>query len=271
MAFLSIALPVSITIAACVALLAFCDVAFRASRPAGVSHELNPWQPPMIRAAELFAWARNTASRLATDLLTRRRDAHAVAELAREIRSGAAHAMQQSPDGRRQEWTSDGKCFAMICLTPPEAIEIGEFIRRTQRAPDVQSIAGRASENSRRAERLDRADYRRAAIRCPLLSDNGRCMVQGVEPLQCRAGCPLGGDESLMAANHTATVPTVDTHAGSVALGIEQGMLEGIEATGLDGALCEFNGALAVVLNTPDAAEKWIHGDRIFEKCQPVE
>ena len=179
--------------------------------------------------------------------------------------------MGLSPNAERQAWASDEMCYSMKSLTPLEVIEIAEFIRQTRPAPDVQSLADRASENSRRAERLDQTAYRQEGIRCPLLLDDGRCMVPGVEPLQCRAGCPLGVDEPSMKDDRPASLPNVDTHAMSVALGVERGMSEAIESAGLDGTVREFNGALAVALKTPDVAARWIHGDRMFEKCRQFE
>jgi hypothetical protein len=270
MAIVFITLFLSIVIFGFIALLAFFEVAFSPPPPlsAKVIRGTHAWQPPMIRGADLSAWARDTVNRLIPGLLSGRSDSRVAVDLAAEIRSGVNYAMGLSPDVDCQEWASEEKCYSMNSLTPPEVIEIGEYIRRTRRAHDVESIASRASDNSRQAEGLDRAQYHQARIRCPLLSEGGSCTVQGVEPLQCRAGCPLGGDEPTMMADRPDAVRNPETHAMSLTLGVERGISEAIEKAGLDGTICEFNCALAVALNTPDAATRWIDGDRIFDKCQ---
>lgn len=258
-----ITLAVSILLFGCVASLAFFDVAFSPPRPVTATGEPNPWQPPMIQGADLFAWARQNANRLASALLSGRRDARVVADLASQIRSGADYAMGLSHDDAVREWDLEEKCYSMKSLTPPEVIEIAEFIRQSRPVHEVQSIASRAADNGRRAYGLNRMQYRQAGIRCPLLSEDGRCTVQGVEPVQCRSGRPLGGHVASMVVDPSATRRSVETHARSVALGVELGLSEAVEAAGLDGRVGEFNRALGVALNTPDAAEKWVHGHRM--------
>ena len=52
-----------------------------------------------------------------------------------------------------------------------------------------------------------------------------------------------------------------------VAEGAERGFSHALQSAGLDGELYDLNGALVTALDTPNAAERWVHGDRIFDNC----
>jgi hypothetical protein len=269
MAILFISLTVSVLLAAGITLLAFADVAFRMPQ-ANTAASANPWQPPTIRGAELIAWARDNASRLTSDLLSHRDDYRAATDLAFEIRSGTLSAIASLHNTAVPRWTTDEKCYSANSVTAPEVVEIGDLIRHTQPAHEVRCIADCASGNAVRGERLDRNAFHEASIRCPLLSDAGTCLIEGAEPLQCRLGCPLEDDNPSAMTNSSASVPTANVAARSVAIGVRQGMSQVIESAGLDGGVYEFNSALAVALNTPDAASQWIQGGRLFTECRKV-
>ena len=87
MAIVFITLFLSIVIFGFIALLAFFEVAF--SPPplsAKVIRESHPWQPPMIRGADLSAWARDTVNRLIPGLLSGRSDSRVAVDLDPNLR-----------------------------------------------------------------------------------------------------------------------------------------------------------------------------------------
>lgn len=72
------------------------------------------------------------------------------------------------------------------------------------------------------------------------------------------------------AAGSPADAQDAKAHEQTVAQGIEMGMTRALKSAGLDSSLYEFNSALATALETPDAAERWARGERVFHDPLPA-
>ena len=119
-------------------------------------------------------------------------------------------------------------CSARTGLTPPEALEIAEFLRKTQPEDHVETIRKEAVANRRcKSGRAGRRIARSA--RCPLACDDGTCVAMPVRPIQCRVHCALFGQEVLA------------TDAGAAADGAEEGLRKAMTEAGLEEELYELN------------------------------
>ncbi len=58
-------------------------------------------------------------------------------------------------------------------------------------------------------------------------------------------------------------------HEQTVAQGIEMGLTRALKSAGLDANIYEINSALATALGSPDAAERWANGERVFHTPSP--
>jgi hypothetical protein len=122
---------------------------------------------------------------------------------------------------------------------------------------------------------MDHAQYRAAGVRCPLMSSDNACLTFGVRPLRCRAGCDLSvdgktacGDDALTKEQANRDAAEFESRGQLVAEGAELGFSRALESAGLDGRLYDLNVALVAALDTPNAAESWIRGERIFDNCR---
>jgi hypothetical protein len=168
--------------------------------------------------------------------------------------SSAGRAMR----ARGAKGQTEAECptcrFHMIGVTPPEALAIADSLRRTQPAAEVRRIHNLAIANVNRAEKLNREHYAAAKIACPLVGADDSCLTFGERPLHCRGWClhsDEDGDRCLMA----------DANA-------DGGIVRGLNSAGLEGDVYELNSALAVALETPDAAHRWGQAQEVFAGCK---
>ncbi len=75
--------------------------------------------------------------------------------------------------------------------------------------------------------------------------------------------------ESVPLAGSQAGVPNEDRHEKTVAEGIEIGLIQALKSAGLDSNIYELNSALAKALETPDAADRWARGEKVFQTPLP--
>jgi hypothetical protein len=104
-------------------------------------------------------------------------------------------------------------------------------------------------------------------MRCPLLSDDRRCAVFAARPLHCRGRCCPNCDQDADSRSSTAG-DSPRSFAATVGEGISAGLAQGLTEAGLDGNSYELNRALVRALETPDAAERWLRGEAVFEACR---
>lgn len=149
-------------------------------------------------------------------------------------------------------------CYSMIAVTPPEAFELADYLRTHKPSGMVSNIRDRAAANAQRSQELDHNDFHDAQLCCPLLGDDGVCIVGAVRPVHCWGRCALSGGEGRCGEGFGRR--RIDS--------VEAGLCRGLRDAGLDGNLYELNSALVTALETPDAAAKWRAGDDVFSRCK---
>ena len=141
-----------------------------------------------------------------------------------------------------------------IAVTPPEALAIVAQMWRTLPSSEVQRVHKLSVANAQRAKGLDGAQYEAAQIECPLLARDGSCAAYAARPLHCRGWCFSSGENGDRCLLEDS--------------GAEDGIVQGLNAAGLEGGLYELNSALATALSTPDAASRWAKGQEVFASCE---
>lgn len=275
-------LTVVVSLALCVFVVAavfvamFVDVGFGAPAPATLRSDASPtWRPPLVLGRRLLNWAAAEAEAITADRLRGRRSPTTAAVLAGELQDGATTAIDQ-PWQREDRETRVGcpaYCHSLIAVTPPEAIRAADYIR-TIRPAEAGRIRDHALHNVRLTAGMDSAQYRASAARCPLMGNDNACLAYAVRPLRCRGWCEHGEQPT---AEPAATLPTepaafdaqeYEPRGHLVTQGAERGFSRALESAGLDGNLYDLNSALLTALDEPNAAERWIRGDRLFENCK---
>ena len=62
-------------------------------------------------------------------------------------------------------------------------------------------------------------------------------------------------------------IPNGPRHLGT-SVGVRQGLRAALAGAGLDAARLELTTALRIALETPDAAERWLAGERVFAPAE---
>lgn len=133
-------------------------------------------------------------------------------------------------------------CKLHVSISAPEAIVLAAFLRDTRPPREVDAILAR----------LD------ARPTCPLLV-NDQCIAYPVRPLPCAAANSLDAE----ACARGGEIPIDGLKLGAIRA-TQIGLSVAAMARGLDFDRYELRGALRVALTTPDAAERWLAGERLF-------
>jgi hypothetical protein len=147
-------------------------------------------------------------------------------------------------------------CRVHVSVTPPEAFVLAAFLRDTR--ADLAAVTARVVEAAERVRSMDQDARLAAKLACPLL-EGERCAAYPARPLACAgansfdaAACARGGEiplEPLLLGGLRAT---------------SLGLSVALAARGLDAGRYELAHALAVALTVPDAAARWLAGERLF-------
>ncbi|MHC4932833.1 MAG: YkgJ family cysteine cluster protein [Planctomycetota bacterium] len=117
------------------------------------------------------------------------RGARTPEELAAGARSRADALAAESP--ARVAWACTKGCtfccHLYVTVVPPEAEAIARRLSESLSREQLAGLLRRIERTARAAERLSVSGYRRARLRCALLSDEDECLVYGQRPLRCRA------------------------------------------------------------------------------------
>ncbi len=148
-------------------------------------------------------------------------------------------------------------------------------LRVTVSPVEVFSICHRLREDGdthpRLQERLSHTDDRvpgeREPTACPLLGEDGLCIIYSSRPLACR-GC-VSADATLCAAcDDERPVPrSMVHHLGAAAL--LKGVTDALDSLGLAGEPTELRAAIALAWRDEDLEKRWLRGERVFPPYQP--
>ena len=206
-----------------------------------------------------------SVSRILADALAQARDQRAVIEVMRMTVGLASQVVRGAREGRRSlpVVCADGCshcCRVHVSISAPEAIVLAAYLRDTMKKDALAKLTSRVEESAREVAAMDRDARVASGAPCPLLVDE-RCAAYQVRPLPCAAAnsydaeaCAKGGE-----------IPIEPVQLGAIRA-TQLGLSTAIAARGLDNGRYELAGALAVALKTPDAATRWLRGERLFAR-----
>lgn len=160
----------------------------------------------------------------------------------------------------------DACCHNLVELTPPEALALGQYIRRHFPEAARDRVLSRVAQNLALAAGQTKAALAamRRALPCPLL--HGRaCSVYPLRPLVCRAMHGLDQERcgaelrsgSLAGSRYYA-------HRHEIALSVSAGLLEGCGALGCQSGTLDLARALHDFFKQENPAESWLAGKQVF-------
>lgn len=219
---------------------------------------------------ELVSEIVTSVARIAADTLAEARGRAGVIQLMRGVVGLAGQVVRGARDDaqRRKLPVAPTACSAgcshccklHVSLSAPEAIVLSAFLRDTMKRAELAALTERVEAMASRVATMDHDQRMAADLECGLLVD-GQCVAYPVRPLACAAANSLDAD----ACARGKEIP-IESHQLCAIHATQIGLSVASAARALDYGRYELNNALAVALRTPDAAERWLTGERLFLK-----
>jgi Fe-S-cluster containining protein len=159
----------------------------------------------------------------------------------------------------------DWCCYQDVVLSPPEALALGDFLRKELSAFRLSSLTARVALQRKLVQGLT-SDARYAKhIPCPLL-EGKQCIAYPVRPLACRGESSFNMDACKFDNKHRQ----IPAYLGYmiVASSALAGIINAIECAGLESYPLEIIPALEVVLVNPRAGLMWSKGSKVFSRAR---
>ncbi len=156
-------------------------------------------------------------------------------------------------------------CSKSIAVSPPEVLRIAAYLRATLSDEDLTAVRERIADLDSQTRAMSSIARAHARLPCALLADQ-RCTVHAVRPLTCAGWNAVDVNECKAdwldpEASDAITSNVVQIEAFQA---MRLGMDLGSEALGLEHDTLELTTALCIALDIPDAAERWLRGERLF-------
>ena len=197
------------------------------------------------------------------ELQASRRQA-AVLRLAEQVHQGMSAAIDALPS-KAQHACAPGCffcCYLPLDVLAPEVFRIAAHLKQTRSPEEFATLVYRLGTHGQH-------DF--GARPCAFLAD-GRCSIYEVRPMVCRGYNSLS-KERCEAYYHDASVDlkgTKDRAAGRLAESMEDGVIAGLNALGLDAQWYELPSAVLRALETSDGPTRWARGEAVFQGCDQL-
>jgi Fe-S-cluster containining protein len=212
----------------------------------------------------------------AAEVLSKGRTVANVFELAAKALDLAQRAIEQvlartPPESRPACRAGCAFCCAIpVAVSPPEALYIAAYMQKTL-SPEAQvelhtRLRARVEERQGSTVDAPRAHQRF----CSFLRDDRQCGIYPIRPLACRGYNSMS--RSACEEVFTDQGNRVHMHAGvrELAAGVIYGLILASKQLGLEWGRYELDAAALRALDTPDAAERWARGERVFAGCDQI-
>jgi uncharacterized protein len=192
------------------------------------------------------------------------RGSAAVLRLAEQVHQEMSAALDALPSKSRHACAPGCFfcCYLPVDVLAPEAFRIAMHLKQTRSPGELAALVYRLGAHGQ-------TDF---GVRpCVFLAD-GRCSIYEVRPMVCRGYNSLS-KERCEAYYHDASVDlkgTKDRVAGRLAEAMEDGIIAGLNALGLDAQWYELASAVLRALETTDGPERWARGEAVFEGCDQM-
>jgi hypothetical protein len=238
------------------------------SQPDGLVLELPMIDDARLRVAERLRAVSERARATATQILAHgRTPSYAVAAALDAQQSAEAAVEIMRPEeplacGEGCAWC----CYLMVTVSPPEVLLIAQALRESLSDDDLVATYWRVVNLDERTRGLSPLERGAVRLPCALLVED-RCLVYQYRPLRCRGHASFNSaacERALLVGQDTVDVPT--HRLQNLAVGaVDDGLRQALDDSRLAGEPLELTAALRIALENPDAAERWLAGEPIFE------
>ena len=184
--------------------------------------------------------------------------------LAKQVQRGMSAAIDALPS-KAQHACAPGCffcCYLPVDVLAPEAFLIAAYLQQTRSPGELAALVYRLAAHRQH-------DF---GMRPCIFLDEGRCSIYEVRPLVCRGYNSLS-KERCEAFHHDASTDlkgTKDRIAGRLAEAMEEGVIAGLKALGLEAQWYELASAVLRALETTNGPARWARGEAVFEGCDEL-
>lgn len=162
-------------------------------------------------------------------------------------------------------------CHAPIGVAIPEAVLIASVLREESTDDELAALRERARGAEAARSGLVGKARERSRHPCPLLDEgDGSCSLYEFRPLICRGWNSLDAERCeayFDDPSGTSTIP-IDGIQREIPDAIAAGVRAGLAARGLEDAPVDLAVALRILLEDPEAVDRWLAGDPAFREAE---
>jgi Fe-S-cluster containining protein len=187
-----------------------------------------------------------------------------VFRLAKQVQRGMSAAIDALPS-KTQHACAPGCffcCYLPVDVLAPEAFLIAAHLRRTRSPAELAALVYQLGSHGQH-------DF---GMRPCVFLAQGCCSIYEVRPMVCRGYNSLS-KERCEAFYQDASIDlkgTKDRVAGRLAEAMQEGVIAGLQALGLDAHWYELASAVMRALETGDGPARWAQGEAVFEGCDDL-
>jgi Fe-S-cluster containining protein len=153
-------------------------------------------------------------------------------------------------------------CHVSVTATAPEIFLVASTIRE-QHKQDFEAVLNRVRASDQRTHGLSSMERARQKIPCAMLSE-GACSVYGARPGACRGFTSTSAQDCESGFNGQPVQIKTPSVWTALMNAHKQALWAALAAAELPVERYEFHHALRIVLETPDAENRWLSGEDIF-------
>ena len=157
-------------------------------------------------------------------------------------------------------------CYLQVDVSVPEVLRLASYIGETFSPAALAALKDRLRRAASRVRGINSYERMFAKIPCPLLSE-GNCSVYEARPLVCRGYNSYSWVACVQELKHPRSWKGVphDEAQRDIRSNVLDGLIAGLKDGGLRSEALELIAALSIALDQPDAGERWLAGEPVFE------
>ncbi|MEO7034615.1 MAG: YkgJ family cysteine cluster protein [Polyangiaceae bacterium] len=156
-------------------------------------------------------------------------------------------------------------CHLKVSATAPEVFVLAEYLRKTAAPEVLETAKRRAAELAQDARIFSADDKAEAKIPCALLTDAGACAAYDARPLACRGWNAMDPESCRLELEDDSVFGERNEALGRECAAVGLGLVAALADAHLPTEILELTSALHVALSEPNALERWLLGEPIFD------
>ncbi len=159
-------------------------------------------------------------------------------------------------------------CHLQVEISVPELLSLVSYVNENFSPEEMEALKARVHEAELQTRGMNSYERLFARVLCPLLSD-GQCSVYPARPLVCRGYNSYNWAICAQDLNYPRSWRLIphDSAQKNIYSDVLEGLSSGLKEEGLSSDFLELIAALHIALDQPDAGERWLAGEPVFQSA----